>query len=102
MDIDSWRVIGIEPMGRALDHPELILSDEDQKYLFEFIRNKRIAGAESTKISILRRILPSDGFWDRLARSVTAPSFALDMVISTTKYVIADGKEGGWMASTLL
>lgn len=44
MDIDSWRVIGIEPMGRALDHPELILSDEDQKYLFEFIRNKRIAG----------------------------------------------------------
>lgn len=44
MDIDSWRVIGIEPMGRALEHPELILSDEDQKYLFEFIRNKRIAG----------------------------------------------------------
>ena len=44
MDIDSWRVIGIEPMGRALEHPELILSNDDQKYLFEFIRNKRIKG----------------------------------------------------------
>lgn len=44
MDIDSWRVIGIEPMGRAKDHPELLLTPEDQKYLFEFIRNKRISG----------------------------------------------------------
>lgn len=44
MDIDSWRVIGIEPMGRAKDYPELLLTPEDQKYLFEFIRNKRIAG----------------------------------------------------------
>lgn len=44
MDIDSWRVIGIEPMGRAKDYPELILTPEDQKYLMEFIRNKRIAG----------------------------------------------------------
>ena len=42
IDIDSWRVIGIEPMGRALLHPELLLTDEDQKYLFEFIRNKRM------------------------------------------------------------
>lgn len=44
MDIDSWRVIGIEPMGRAKDYPELLLTPEDQKRLFEFIRNKRIAG----------------------------------------------------------
>ena len=42
MDIDSWRVIGIEPMGRALQHPELLLTAEDQKYLFDFIRNKRM------------------------------------------------------------
>ena len=44
MDIDSWRVIGIEPMGRAKDYPELLLTPEDQKYLFEFIRNMRIKG----------------------------------------------------------
>ena len=44
MDIDSWRVINMEPMGRAKDHPELILTPEDYQYLFEFIRNKRIAG----------------------------------------------------------
>ncbi|MBQ8966901.1 radical SAM protein [Ruminococcus sp.] len=44
MDIDSWRVIGIEPMGRALRYPELLLRDDDQRRLMEFIRNKRMAG----------------------------------------------------------
>jgi len=42
MDIDSWRVIGIEPMGRALDHPDLLLTGADQRRLFEFIREKRM------------------------------------------------------------
>lgn len=42
MEIDSWRVIGIEPMGRALQHSELLLTDEDQKYLFDFIRSRRM------------------------------------------------------------
>ena len=44
MPIDSWRIINIEPMGRALEHPELLLTKEDYQYMFEFIRNKRIAG----------------------------------------------------------
>ncbi len=44
MDIDSWRVINIEPMGRAKLHPELILNKEDYRYLMEFIRDKRMAG----------------------------------------------------------
>ena len=48
IDIDSWRVINIEPMGRALSHPELILTKEDYVTLFEFIRNKRIAGEPVT------------------------------------------------------
>lgn len=44
MDIDSWRVINIEPMGRAKQHPELILTPDDYRYMFEFIRNHRING----------------------------------------------------------
>lgn len=44
MDIDSWRVINMEPMGRAKDHPELLLTPDDYRYMFEFIRNKRMAG----------------------------------------------------------
>lgn len=44
IDIDSWRVINIEPMGRAKRHPELLLTKEDYQYLMEFIRNKRING----------------------------------------------------------
>ena len=42
MEIDSWRVIGIEPIGRALDYPEMLLTREDQRRLFEFIREKRL------------------------------------------------------------
>ncbi len=48
IDIDSWRIIGIEPIGRAKEHPDLMLTPEDQKYLFEFIRNKRISGEPVT------------------------------------------------------
>ena len=44
MDIDSWRVINIEPMGRAKDYPDVILTKDDYIQLFEFIRNMRIAG----------------------------------------------------------
>ena len=44
MDIDSWRVINIEPMGRAKLHPELILTKEDYRHLMEFIRDKRMTG----------------------------------------------------------
>lgn len=41
LDIDSWRIIGVEPIGRALDRPELAMTDEDQSRLFEFIESKR-------------------------------------------------------------
>lgn len=44
LDIDSWRVINLEPIGRALDHPELMCTPENYRRLFEFIREKRSAG----------------------------------------------------------
>ena len=44
IDIDSWRLIGIEPIGRALDHPEYMLEPKDQKHLLDFIREKRMEG----------------------------------------------------------
>lgn len=44
MYIDSWRVINIEPIGRAKEHPELLLTKDDYRKLAEFIRNKRING----------------------------------------------------------
>lgn len=43
VDIDSWRVIGLEPIGRALEHPDLLLTPEDQRRLFTFIREKRLS-----------------------------------------------------------
>lgn len=41
MDIDSWRVINIEPIGRALDTPDLMLTDDEYRAMFDFIREKR-------------------------------------------------------------
>ncbi len=41
LDIDSWRIIGVEPIGRALDYPERAMTLEDQRNLLDFIRSKR-------------------------------------------------------------
>ena len=41
LDIDSWRVLNLEPIGRALLRPELMCTKEDYLRLFEFIREKR-------------------------------------------------------------
>lgn len=44
LEIDSWRVINLEPIGRALEHPEMMCTEEDYKRLFRFIKEKREAG----------------------------------------------------------
>ena len=48
IDIDSWRVINLEPVGRALDYPELLLRKQDYVYLFDFIKRKRDEGMPVT------------------------------------------------------
>ena len=40
-DINEWRLTGIEPIGRALDHENLLLTPEDNIRLMEFIKEKR-------------------------------------------------------------
>ncbi|MBQ4424903.1 MAG: radical SAM protein [Lachnospiraceae bacterium] len=44
LGVRSWRVINIEPIGRAKEQPELLLDAEEYKKLFDFIREKRFAG----------------------------------------------------------
>ena len=44
IDIDSWRVINLEPIGRALTRPDLMCTKEDYIRLFDFIREKREEG----------------------------------------------------------
>ncbi len=41
IDIDSWRVVNMEPIGRALSYPDLMLTEEDYQRLFSFIREMR-------------------------------------------------------------
>lgn len=44
IDIDSWRVINLEPIGRALLRPDLMLTPDDYVRLLSFIRDKRKQG----------------------------------------------------------
>lgn len=40
LNVDSWRLINIEPIGRAKQNENLFLEKEDYKYLFNFIKEK--------------------------------------------------------------
>lgn len=44
LGIKSWRVINIEPIGRAKKDPELMLTNEEIRRMFAFINEKRYAG----------------------------------------------------------
>lgn len=41
LGINIWRLVNIEPIGRAEKHSNLMLSPTDYKYLMDFIREKR-------------------------------------------------------------
>lgn len=40
--IDSWRIMNVEPIGSANNHPELFFTADDFKTLFAFIKAKRL------------------------------------------------------------
>jgi radical SAM protein with 4Fe4S-binding SPASM domain len=42
--VRNWRLITIDPMGRAAENPELLLTPEQHRYLFDYIREKRKEG----------------------------------------------------------
>ena len=44
LGVRDWRVFGIDPMGRAASNPELLLTDEQFRYLMDFIVSEREAG----------------------------------------------------------
>jgi len=41
LKIDSWRIVNVDSIGRAKDNKELLLSNDDYKYLFSFIKKVR-------------------------------------------------------------
>ena len=42
--VRNWRLITIDPMGRAAENPELLLSPDQHRQLLEYIRQKRKEG----------------------------------------------------------
>ena len=41
LGVTHWRIFGIDPMGRAAENPELILTDDEFKTLIEYIAAQR-------------------------------------------------------------
>lgn len=44
LNVVSWRVINVDPIGRAKDNKDILLDKDDYKYLFNFIKEKRNEG----------------------------------------------------------
>ena len=44
LGVRDWRVFGIDPMGRAASNPELLLTDEQFRFLMDYIASEREAG----------------------------------------------------------
>ncbi|MBQ9865979.1 MAG: radical SAM protein [Lachnospiraceae bacterium] len=44
MDINEWRLTGLEPIGRAEKAVDMHLTADDNRYMMEFIRDKRKKG----------------------------------------------------------
>lgn len=40
----NWRLFGIDPMGRAATNPELLITDEEFRYLLDYIKKQREEG----------------------------------------------------------
>lgn len=43
LKMDTWRIVNIEPIGRAVDMSDLKLDSEDYRFLFNFIQEKRFS-----------------------------------------------------------
>lgn len=41
LNVVSWRVINVDPIGRAKENQEILLDKEEYRYLFSFIKEKR-------------------------------------------------------------
>jgi MoaA/NifB/PqqE/SkfB family radical SAM enzyme len=44
LNVISWRVINVDPIGRAKDNSEILLDAADYRYLFNYIKEKREEG----------------------------------------------------------
>ena len=51
LGVDSWRVINLEPIGRALDNPKLLLDAQQLRQLLGFIQEKRYSAKTSIDIT---------------------------------------------------
>ena len=41
LEVDSWRIVNMDPIGRAIDNSNLALDKDDYKYLFDYMKNKK-------------------------------------------------------------
>lgn len=41
LNVISWRVVNVDPIGRAKNNEEILLNKDEYKYLFNFVKEKR-------------------------------------------------------------
>lgn len=51
LGVRSWRIINLEPIGRALQHPDLLLNRQELQTMLSFIREKRYAPQVSLHVT---------------------------------------------------
>jgi radical SAM protein with 4Fe4S-binding SPASM domain len=49
--VDSWRMVNLDPIGRALSHNDLLLDKDDYRYIFRYIKEKRFSKDVSIDIT---------------------------------------------------
>ena len=59
LKVVSWRVINVDPIGRAKENKEILLDKEEYQYLFSFIKEKRSSKALLCSSSPLTIKVPS-------------------------------------------
>lgn len=51
LDICSWRIVNVDPIGRAKANQKLLLEGIELRYLFDFIRSKRFSKHNTMNVS---------------------------------------------------
>ncbi len=64
LNIISWRVINVDPIGRAKGNKDILLDKEEYKWLFNFIKEKReeniIQKEENKKQEVISKLLTKE------------------------------------------
>ena len=87
LGVENWRIFTIFPVGRAIEHPELQLSNEEFTYVLDFIR-------ETRKEGLIHLSYGCEGFLGNYEMEVRDQFYQCNAGVNTAS-VLADGNISG-------